>query len=138
MISFCELFQCKSIHKRSIYLWKYLAREKSPYILEMNVLSKEKKSKATCFSHFFLRLQIPGISAFTCSNKAVKLSNGEEKEIWGKTHLDVKLSKSCCLKVDLKKILKNTSFFSLLMAEWVVGVGWVRNIFFPERHMVWG
>lgn len=104
----------------------------------MNVLSKEKKSKATCFSHFFLRLQIPGISAFTCSNKAVKLSNGEEKEIWGKTHLDVKLSKSCCLKVDLKKILKNTSFFSLLMAEWVVGVGWVRNIFFPERHMVWG
>lgn len=48
----------------------------------MNVLNKEK-TQGHVFQPF-LRLNISNVSVFTSNNKAIYISDREEKEIWGK------------------------------------------------------
>lgn len=96
----------------------------------------EKKIQGHVLVVFF-KLKIPSMSAFT-SSKVLHINDREEKEIWGKNHFDVKLSKIYCLKTLFFLILKHIfGLFSLdgwtaIMWKW----GWAEECFFQKGNVV--
>ena len=112
---------------------------KNPYILAMSVLNKGKNPRTPFLVIFFFRLSIPSISDFPSSNQ-IYLSNGEGKEIFGKSYFDISLSNSYFLKTDFfKKSEKN--YLCFFLSCWLNGlcvvVSWVGNVF-SRKTTRWG